>query len=97
MGVDTVFKVYGINAANLGDATKFSFASSTTPGGAIAVVDGFLYFGTTGGVLYQVEAVNAANANQLVTGVGSFNINSPVVANGRVYIGNADGKFYVVK
>ncbi|NWJ46055.1 MAG: PQQ-binding-like beta-propeller repeat protein [Chloroflexi bacterium] len=96
-GVDTANKVYGINASNLGDVNRFVFGASGNPAGAIALVDGFIYFGTSNGILYQVEAANSANANQLVNGLSGFGNNSPVVANGRVYIGNSDGKLYIVK
>ncbi len=91
-------KVVGISIAS-GDfgTSKFSVDTGSIVDDSVAVVDGYIYFGAADKNFYQVELANSANKATLFTAGSAFNINSPVVANGRVYIGNLDGNFYIAK
>jgi outer membrane protein assembly factor BamB len=92
-------KVYGVDANNITVTQWTVNAGATKVRSSIAAVDGFIYFAADNKKVYQAEANNQANVVSLLNADAgeAFGSNSPVVANGRVYIGNADQKFYIIK
>ncbi|MDP1695725.1 MAG: PQQ-binding-like beta-propeller repeat protein, partial [archaeon] len=89
----TVGSFVQLNASNVSQY----IANYTFPGGgpirsSPAVANGYVYFGITGGVVYQL---NASDVSMLVasSSIGS-SFSSPAVANGYVYVGNDMDTFY---
>ncbi len=74
-----------------------TFMTSATVHSSIAVVDGFYYFGDDSGKVYKVDLNRSSNSSILLTGADSFYSNSPVVADGKLYIASSTGTFYLIK
>ncbi len=90
--------VYGVDVNNF-NSTLFQYTTAGAVRSSLAVVDGFVYFGSDDRQVYRVEANNSSNAAKLLNSAANqpFGLNSPVVANSKVYIANLDGTFYVIK
>jgi outer membrane protein assembly factor BamB len=92
-------RVYGVDANNIASIQWTVNIGAFKVRSSVAAVDGFIYFAADNKRVYQAEANNQANIVSLLNADAgeAFGGNSPVVANGRVYIGNADQKFYIIK
>jgi outer membrane protein assembly factor BamB len=91
-----VGKVIGVSASDL-NKIEFEFDAASTVDASLVIADNYLYFGADNGNFYQVSTTNPAQSKILFRANRLFNVNSVVVANGWVYVSNADGNLYMCK
>jgi outer membrane protein assembly factor BamB len=60
------------------------------------VANGVVYFASEyqGGTVYALDASTGALLLQYTTGTGGFQLSSPAIVNGMLYIGSEDGDLY---
>ncbi|MBA3943416.1 MAG: PQQ-binding-like beta-propeller repeat protein [Herpetosiphonaceae bacterium] len=89
-------EIQGLSATNFGDV-QFRWGLDEEVGGALAVVDGYLYVPSAGTRLYQVKIDDPSVSRRLFTSGDGFRYNAPLVADGRVYSEGGDGSLYIAK
>jgi len=83
----------GVNYGSVWGLNNVTFDAGGDIESTPAVVNGYVYFGTHSGMLYQL---NASNVSQLIGNytIGTGGPSSPAVVNGYLYIGSDTSKLY---
>jgi len=89
-------KLYALDETDGVQIWNTSFTILGSLGGNPAYFNGVIYFGTTSGYFYSVNATTGAEINTPYIVNPDTIYTSPVVANGRVYFGTTQGYIYAL-
>ena len=88
-------KVYAIDETDGVQLWNTTFTIQGSIENTPAYSNGIIYFGTTSGLFYSINATNGAEITSYSVSPDTI-YTSPVVTNGRVYFGTTDGYIYVL-